>query len=299
MEKNRQKQLLKIYFLISFLPSAVFKALGTWTQVDSWYSFHRNIESLRLQKTLHSFTQELVSVNYHLLVWIWFLVPALEDKESSPWHLWKHVSCSPKAPLFWNEDSLPFLPQKQFHLDWRNEADSWQAPLLAVIAPRDWQLWGTSVESWDLCNVGGGLGRWPGIVGPVDAFRARTLLKGLLLSGVSSENLGKYGTVLESTRWQSSRKERMLWSAECVTVWISWLGMLHIYWIPLKYWLANSHDFREYDHQRVNSGIVSSWIFFLPYICGVQQRYCLMMIITLTVTLLEARINRLFKDLKR
>lgn len=119
------------------------------------------------------------------------------------------------------------------------------------------------------------------------------ITKGILFNCIISKNIGKYGTILEFIRWQSSPKERILLNSECESHGLGYLSHIEL----LKRWLANSYDFREYHHQRVNSGIVSSW--FLPCIHRVQQRYCLMMIITLTETLLEAKINRLFKDLKR
>lgn len=105
--------------------------------------------------------------------------------------------------------------------------DSSPALLLALTAPRDWQPRRTSVESWDMCNVGGSLGGWPGRAGPVNAFRAWTFLKGLLLNCISSKNLGKYGTVLESTRWRSIQRE---------------------FYEMLDVWQSESHDLRCFSY---------------------------------------------------
>lgn len=92
---NRQNQFLNMHLLISFLPSAIFKTSGTWTQAGLRHSFHRNIESLGLDKTLHSFTQDnqFLSVSFQLYTGQppsdWDLIPSScigrQRKQSIPW----------------------------------------------------------------------------------------------------------------------------------------------------------------------------------------------------------------------
>lgn len=212
-----------MHLLISFLPSAVFKTSGTWTQAGLRHSFHRNIESLGLDKTLHSFTQDnqFLSVSFQLYTGQppsdWDLIPSScigrQRKQSIPWFsmaLMKTYFTPTQAtfPLKWRPLAYVVIPSTET-ISLRLEKRSCFLTSTTSCCHSTKGLAAMGDSSGVLGHVqcgGGSFGVGSGIAGPVNAFRAQTFLKDCSFNCISSKNLGKYGTVLQSTRWQSSQK---------------------------------------------------------------------------------------------